>query len=312
MKKNIYGSFLVLLSASCFGVMGILAKYAYAADVSIGTLLFFRFFFAAILFWSWILYKKTPFKLPIKEIITLFIMGTGGYALMAIFLFTSYSLLPLSLSTTVFYLYPVFVIILTSFLSKQALEVSKLVAILFLLIGLYFMLGADISKLNLVGLLCALGCAILYAFYIVQTEKIQSYMNTFLISAYVTSFATLALFIFSIYRQDFTIEINSSGWFAIFGIAFFSTFLAILTFSIGIKYIGSSKAAQLSIFEPVFTLMLSSFLLHDFLGQTQLLGITLMLIGILFTNITWQKVQPIMRSQKSISQNIKTRRDNSI
>lgn len=309
MNKNSYGSILVILSASCFGVMGILAKYAYAADVSIGTLLFFRFFFAAILFWSWIFYKKTSYKIPIKEIPTLFIMGTGGYALMAILLFTSYSLLPLSLSTTVYYLYPVFVVILTSFLSKQAIEVSKLFAILLSLIGLYFMLGADISKLNLVGLICALGCAILYAFYIVQTEKIQNYLGTILISAYVTSFAAVTLFIFSIYRQDFTIENNSSGWFAILGIAFFSTFLAILTFSVGIKYVGSSKASLLSIFEPVFTIILSSVLFHDSLGPTQLVGIILILIGVLFTNTTWRKVQPTIKDQKPIFQNIKTRRD---
>lgn len=309
MNKNIYGSLLILLSASCFGVMGILAKYAYAADVSIGTLLFFRFFFAAVLFWSWIFYKKTSYRLPIKQIPTLFMMGTGGYAMMAVLLFTSFSLLPVSLAAMVFYLYPVFVVILTSLLSKQSLEISKLIAILFSLIGLYFMLGANLSQLNIVGLICALGCAILYAVYIVQTEKIQNYISPFVSSAYVTSFAAIALFIFTILRQDFTLEIHSSGWFAIFGISFFSTFLAILTFAMGIERIGSSKAAILSIFDPIVTVLLSSVLFHETLGQTQKLGIVVILISTLLTHVSRQKVRSTTKSEKSTFHDVTTRRN---
>jgi drug/metabolite transporter (DMT)-like permease len=201
MNKNINGLVLVLCSASCFGIMGILAKYAYAANISIGTLLFFRFFIAAVLFWSCILYKKIPCRLQVKQIPILFIMGTGGYALMAILLFTSFSLLPVSLASTVYYLYPVFVVILNSLFAKQLFEKSQIIAIIFSLIGLYLMLGADFSQINIIGLLSGLGCAVLYSIYIILTEKIQGEINLFLSAASVTSFAAITLFIFSIFRQ---------------------------------------------------------------------------------------------------------------
>jgi drug/metabolite transporter (DMT)-like permease len=309
MNSKIYGSFLVLVSASCFGLMGILARYAYAADISIGNLLFFRFFFAAVLFWSWIFYKKIQWRLPVKRILTLLMMGIGGYAMMAILLFTSFSLLPVSLAETVYYLYPVFVVILTSLLSKHSLELSKLMAILFSLIGLYFMLGADFSQLNIIGFICALSCGILYAFYIVQTEKIQNYMSPFVSSAFVTSFAAIALFIFTVFNHGFTLEIRPMGWLSIFGVSIFSTFLAILTFAMGIERIGSSKAALLSVFEPIVTVSLSSFIFHDILGQTQKLGIFLILISALLTQFSWKKSTSTIKDEKSIYNNVSIRRD---
>jgi drug/metabolite transporter (DMT)-like permease len=309
MNNNIYGSFLVLVSASCFGVMGILAKYAYAFNISIGTLLFFRFFFAAVLFWSWILYKKIPYQLKVKQIPILFIMGTGGYAAMGILLFTSFSLLPVSLASTVYYLYPVFVVILNSLLSRQSFEKFQIVVILFSLLGLYFMLGADFSQINIIGLICGLGCAVLYSGYILLTEKIQADINLFVSAAFVTSFATIALFIFSMFREDFTLDFHSLGWFPILGVAFFSTFLSILTFAMGIQRIGSSKAALLSIFEPIVTVLLSYFLFQEILAQTQKLGIVIILLSALLTNIIWRKNSLTKKDGKSILYEVTTRSD---
>ncbi|MFC0471252.1 DMT family transporter [Halalkalibacter kiskunsagensis] len=297
---KLYGSILVLLSAVCFGIMGILAKYAYASDVSIGTLLFFRFFIAALLFWSWILYKQIPYRQPLKQMITLFMMGTGGYALMAILLFTSYSLLPVSLAAMVMYMYPVFVVILTSLLYKHSIEISRLMAILFSLAGLYFILGTNFNQINILGIVCALGTAMVYALYIVQTEKIQNQLSPFLSSAYVTSFAAIALFLFSMVRQDFSLTISSVGWFAIFGIAFFSTFVSILTFAMGIERVGSSKAALLSIFEPVVTVMFSYFLFQDILGPMQKVGIILILVSAMLTHVSRRKIQPAKNLESSM------------
>ncbi|MEY2192047.1 DMT family transporter [Neobacillus sp. BF23-41] len=300
MYNNIYGLFLVLFSASCFGIMGILAKFAYAANISIGTLLFFRFFLAAVLFWSWILYKKISFQLQVKQISILFIMGTGGYAMMAILLFTSFSLMPVSLASTTFYLYPLFVMILNSILAKQLFEKSHIATILFSLIGLYFVLGADFNQINIIGLIASFGCAVLYSIYIILTEKIQGDINLFISSAFVTSFAAISILIFSMIRQDFTLNFHSSGWFSILGISFFSTFLAILTFAMGIERIGSSKAALLSILEPITTVLLSCLLFQENLGQTQKWGIFLILLSALLTNVSWRKMRLTKRLEKSI------------
>lgn len=289
MYNNIYGLFLVLISASCFGIMGILAKYAYAANISIGTLLFFRFFFATILFWSLIVIKKIPFRLQVKQISILFIMGTGGYAAMALLLFTSFSLLPVSLASTTYYLYPLFVMTLNSVLTKRLFEKSHLIAIIFSLFGIYFVLGTDFTHINIVGLICSLGCAILYSFYIILTEKIQGEINLLISSAFVTSFASISLFIFSMLRQDFTLNFESSGWVPVLGISFFSTFLAILTFAMGIKRIGSSKTALLSIFEPVITVLLSIVLFKESVVLSQKIGIGFILLSALLTNVNWEK-----------------------
>ncbi|WP_299087164.1 DMT family transporter [uncultured Metabacillus sp.] len=307
MNKNIFGSLLVLFSASCFGVMGILAKYAYAANISIGTLLFFRFFLAAVLFWALIFYKKIPCRLQVKQIPILFIMGTGGYAMMAILLFTSFSLLPVSLASSVYYLYLVFVVILNSLFSRKLFKKFQIAAILLSIIGLYLMLGADFSQINIIGLICGFGCAIIYSGYIILTEKIQSHINHFLSAAYVTSFAAITLFIFSMFRQDFSLDFHYSGWFPILGIALFSTFFSILAFSMGIERIGSSKAALLSIFEPIVTVLLSYFLFQENIGLIQKMGIILILLSALLTNVRWRKKTLSKKVEKSILYKVTTR-----
>ncbi|MFB5197177.1 DMT family transporter [Neobacillus sp. KR4-4] len=296
----IFGFLLVLLSASCFGIMGILAKYAYAANITIGTLLFFRFFFAAVLFWSLILFKKIPFQLRFKQISILFMMGTGGYALMAILLFTSFSLLPVSLASTAYYLYPLFVMILNSMFSKQLFEKSHSVSIIFSLLGLYFVLGAEFNQINIIGLMSSVGCAVLYSVYIILTEKIQGEINVYISSAFVTSFASISIFIFSMFRQDVNLNFHASGWLSVLGISFFSTFLAILTFAKGIERIGSSKAALLSIFEPIITVLFSYLLFHESLGRSQKFGIFLILLSALLTNIGWKKISLTNKHAKSI------------
>ncbi|KIL45408.1 DMT family transporter [Jeotgalibacillus soli] len=304
MKNNIYGSFLILVSATCYGVMGILAKNAFAANVSIETLLFYRFLVAATLFWCCVLYSKTNWVLPLKQLITLFIMGAGGYAGMAILLFTSYSLLPVSLAATVFYLYPVFVVILPILFYKKSLEFITIITIIFSLMGLYFMLESDFSQLNFLGLCCSLSCAVLYVFYIFQTEKINHSISPILSSAYIVLFAGVALFIFAVFKQNLTIEISYSGWVSIIGIAFFSTFLSILAFAKGVERIGSAKAALLSIFEPIVTIMLGYFLLQDPLSHIQKIGISLILISVLLTQISWLKTGPEITNKKK---NVKKR-----
>ncbi|WP_438825695.1 EamA family transporter, partial [Gottfriedia acidiceleris] len=53
-----FGYILILISAIAFGLMPIFALYAYDQNVSVNTLLFLRFTFATIMFFSYLVVSK--------------------------------------------------------------------------------------------------------------------------------------------------------------------------------------------------------------------------------------------------------------
>ncbi|GAA3315203.1 hypothetical protein GCM10020331_009650 [Ectobacillus funiculus] len=86
--------------------------------------------------------------------------------------------------------------------------------------------------------------------------------------------------------------------------------MAILTFAMGIERIGSSKAAIFEyFFDPIVTVLLSSVLFHETLGQTQKLGIVVILISTLLTHVSRQKVRSTTKSEKSTFHDVTTRRN---
>jgi drug/metabolite transporter (DMT)-like permease len=75
------------------------------------------------------------------------------------------------------------------------------------------------------------------------------------------------------------------GWAAVLIIAVFSTALAIITFYLGVKEVGPSRAAILSAFEPVVTVALGVLVLKEALGFIQFTGIVLVLSAVVIINL---------------------------
>ncbi len=76
MNKYYYGLAFVLLSAFCSASMPSFVKMAYANDVSVMTVLFFRFSLTAAVLFSILFITKQNIRLDKKSLLGLFLIGS--------------------------------------------------------------------------------------------------------------------------------------------------------------------------------------------------------------------------------------------
>src|SRR5687767_9068422 len=81
-------------------------------------------------------------------------------------------------------------------------------------------------------------------------------------------------------RPIWPAEVPAGAWFGLIGVGVVSTFVAIQTFYAGAQRIGAAQAALVSTIEPIWTISLAAILLKESLQPIQLVGGTLILIGV--------------------------------
>lgn len=167
MKPLYLGVLYVFVSAACFGVMSIFAVYAYGAGVSVSTLLFLRFLFAAILFFGLLALRKEGLRLVRKQVVALFVLGGVLYTLQSLSFFSAVQYIPTSMAALLLYTFPVFVAVLTYFVEKEPLRRKTILAMLISLVGLGLVLGLSFGGIQPIGVVLALAAALFYSVYIV-------------------------------------------------------------------------------------------------------------------------------------------------
>lgn len=119
MNNNLKGSLFAIISAIGFGIVPILALYAYEGGVTVITLVFIRFSLTAIFMFSYISLKVRQITVNFVQLIKLFIFGGVIYATQNILYFSALNYIPASLALLVFYTYPIIVAFLTFILGKS-------------------------------------------------------------------------------------------------------------------------------------------------------------------------------------------------
>lgn len=297
MSDKIVASVLVIISALGFGAMGTLATLSYKEDINISTLLTFRFFLAALVFWMLGFFFKINFKQSKRNLLMLFLLGAFGYAVMALLLFKSYQYIHPSLSVLLFYTYPVLVLVISIALKIENFDILKLVSLLTSIIGILLAINLN-GKINILGVIYAFVAAIIYALFItISNIKLKSITN-YVSSTYITSSAAIVLLVISISNGNLNASFGLKGWGFILAISIFSTIIPILFFFEGIKRLSPSKASILSMVEPIFGVILSLSFFREPVSHFQWIGITLVLISGILTSLNISPLKPLRSKEK--------------
>ncbi|QKE72157.1 DMT family transporter [Arthrobacter citreus] len=284
-----FGYLLILLSATAFGLMPIFALYAYDQNISVNTLLFLRFTFAAIMFFSYLVFTKKLVTITKKQLLLFILLGGILYMLQSSFYFSSVKYIPASLAALILYLYPVFVALLSFLVNKEQFTKTITISILLSLIGIILVLGTPAENINLFGIILALSAAVVYSIYIIVGGRVSLEVPPLVTSAYISLFASISFFLVGMSTSSIHIHLKFVGWLSILGISIISSVIAMSAFFTGVKLIGPTKGAVLSMVEPVVTIMCSTILFHENMSLFQLLGGTVVLGGALLVVVTSEK-----------------------
>ncbi|GAA4056777.1 DMT family transporter [Nonomuraea soli] len=259
------GAVLCLISAVGFGLAPIFAKEAYAAGVSLQTLLVVRFGLAALLFWLLAAWRRP--RLPSWRVLLVCLaLGAVGYAGQAALYFGALTLTSASLVSLLLYAYPAIVTGIAVALRRQGLDRGRVAALTSSALGLLLLLGTGDAG-NLAGVMLALGAAVTYALYLTVADGLPRELDLFLLSAVVCTGAAASVTAFSGLPS-----VPGSAWPWLVTLAVFSTVVPIVTMFAGVRSVGASTAAILSCVEPAVTVASTALVYGESLTAVQLLG----------------------------------------
>lgn len=261
--------------------MPILALYAYQGEVNVNTLLFLRFSLGTLFFFLYVFLKIKKWSINKVQLISLFVLGGIFYTVQSSCYYSSVKYIPASLAVLIFYTYPIFVVILSFFIDKERLTKQTLASVGLSFFGLILVLGTSVGMINFLGVLFAIGAAVTYSCYIILGNRVVKQLPPMLISAFVALFASISLLLIGLSTNNINFNFETKAWLPIGGLVLFSTLLSMFTFFRGLELIGSTKAAILSMIEPLVTIGFSALLFYERLTLLQWFGGAAVLFGAL-------------------------------
>ena len=147
--------FFVVFASFLLSMKGIFAKLAFAAGASVDASLLYRFGISVPLVWFFLAYKNKLYHLKKstkKDFILILILSFLGYYIGSKTDYTAVQLIGAGLSRMILFTYPVFVIILNSFIKRKIPNLTTIGTMLFCQLGVLLVLGInniDLRKLCL-------------------------------------------------------------------------------------------------------------------------------------------------------------------
>jgi drug/metabolite transporter (DMT)-like permease len=303
------GPALCLLSAACFGAMGVFGKLAYDAGVSADALLLLRFTLAAALLGALLALRpqlrsiksaaapSAPARLSRRLVLTGLALGALGYASQAGLYFAALERIDASLVALVLYTYPAMVTVVAVLLGRERFTGARAAAVLVASCGtLLLLLGAGSLRFDPAGVALAFGAAAVYTAYILVADPATHRVPPVALSALVMSGAAAILAVRAVLTGGVDLHLGAAGWLWVVCIAVVSTVVAMLAFFGGLRRTGPSTASILSTFEPVVTTALAALTLGEVLTPAQLVGGLLVLGSVAI--VQHRSRRPVRRIQR--------------
>jgi drug/metabolite transporter (DMT)-like permease len=271
---------MVLISATAFGTLSILAKLAYRAGLGTEQLLAFRFVLAAIGMWGLALVlRQNPLRFERRRLLTLIALGAIFYTGQSLTYFTALHTLPASLCVLIAYIYPSLVVVAGWLFLRRSVSPWHWVALVASFLGVALLVGGAQFQLAW-ALVFAIASPAIYTGYILVGERVMSSVPAVGASAVIMSGAAIAFCVIAAFTGQLALPTSESGWAVGIAIALVPTMVAISLFLAGLPRIGAARSSLLSTLEPVVTVLLAVVLLGDRFSAIQVLGGVLIIVAV--------------------------------
>ncbi|MRT94840.1 DMT family transporter [Ancylomarina sp. 16SWW S1-10-2] len=276
------GTLMILLSAIFFGLMPFFALKIYAEGFDVSNLLLYRYSFAFIGIALFCLSKKIDVRITIKQFFIILFVTLIGTVLTTYTLFLSYQYISSGLASTLHFVYPIFTIVMASLFYKEKFTVRKMLALFLSVVGIGLLAMGSNSELNMLGVIWALVSGLLYATYIIMmaNEELKK-VSPFSVVFWIFGITSLSFLCKCLVTNQININFTASSLFYIVNLSFWSTFLAVVLFYKGMKYIGPGKASLLSTLEPLTGVIVGILVFNEKLDFKSSLAIILILTSVL-------------------------------
>jgi drug/metabolite transporter (DMT)-like permease len=288
MNRNIIIALLLVLVsfvwAGSFIVVDIVTQPGMMSPVFLG---FLRFLVATPLMILIALLGKKSFRIPLKELPWLIVLGLTGVTLLYLFQFFGIQYTNAPTASVLINTNVIFIAILSGIFLKETMTKKRVAGIVLSFIGVFVIMFSDIvqqplalSNLFFIGSILMLLSAFCWALYTYVGKRLLDTYDGTVITTY--AFMLGALFYLPLVATDIIPVVQTtsfSEWLAVLYLALACSVFGYLGWYYALKHSDASKAAVFLNFIPLFTIIMS-FFLGTPLTWFLLLGAALIIYGV--------------------------------
>ena len=285
---NILGIIFALAAGVFFGIIGPVTKTAYNLGAGVGLAIFLRYIVALLIVLPLIPRQQNLIS-TYKKNFGYFFLITIASIMLTTGLLTSVTYINVSLTIIIFCTYPIIVLAISIFITKE--KIKNIIKFLFLttFIGLFLALSPSTEDLKIQGIIFAL-IASLGASIMIVTNQTMSKKNIspIQINIFINFFNTIFFFIILslFYKIDIDVSLNA---FLILLIPSCSYAIALFLQLLAIPRIGQTNTALFLYLEPITGIFGAVLILNEKLTSIQLLGTAIVLISLAASTFVTRK-----------------------
>lgn len=198
-------------------------------------------------------------------------------------------------STVLVTLQPLFAFAGTYFFFKEKLSVKTIVSALIAIGGSVLIAYGDfkISGQALFGdILALIACALITA-YLLFGQDIRKRLSLVTYTFVVYGVSTITLFFYIVLKGESFGPYPAQEWMWFVLLAIIPNLLGHTLFNWALKWVSTNVISIAILFEPVGAAVLAYFILGEYLNASQIIGGTVVILGIMFFIIDYEKVKKI-------------------
>lgn len=186
---------------------------------------------------------------------------------------------------------PLFVPIAAYMFLRERLSLTNIIGLIVSFGGVILVVLASEGKFsgNLKGILLMFLAVLSAVAYTILAKKLVHKYNGIIITAWQSTLGAIMFLpfflIFEVNRIDLSSILPESIW-AILFLGIFGSGICFILFTVGIRELGATKANVYANLVPVVTAILSFFLLKEAMPLVKIIGILIVLLGLLLSQLT--------------------------
>ena len=280
-EYKLSGIFSALICSLGLGLAVALGRLAFDGGTTPLSVAFFRSLLSVVAMGMICICMGISLRLPRSALISMLFLGCL-FSHMAYGNVGSTKYIPISLAALLFFIYPPVVAILNHAIARKWPSLIKTISITVAFLGLAVMLGVDLNKLDLRGVVIGITAGIACAVNIIWVARKVPSVHPFIIVFYQSAIASLIIGVLAWYLDELRLPDEIGGWLGFLLVGVLQT-VSIPFFYFAIQRIGSEPTAVINNSQPVASIVAAILIFNEALTLERFFGAIMVIGGILVT-----------------------------
>lgn len=283
MSNKIKGYLAGIFAAIFYGTNPLGTLALYQDGFGAGAVLFYRYFFAVVIFAVVMLVRRETFAIRPGHAIRMAVLG-AFFALSSLTLYMSFKYMDAGVASTILFCYPIMTAVLMVAFFHEKVTWATTIAIALAIggIALLYRGGGEGTTLSTVGVTLVILSSLLYALYIIMTGQMHTGFSAVRFTFWVLFFGCLTVVVWLIATGEHVPVLHGTmQWACALQLALLPTVLSIFLINIAIDNIGSTPASILGALEPVTAVFIGCAVYGESFTFRLAVGIVLILSAVI-------------------------------